>query len=59
MLVVKLDKTNTEGEVPERLLTEVKRSDGGWQSDKSELSESGDVIELTLRLENLTFLKSQ
>ena len=49
MLVVKLDKTNTEGEVPERLFTEVKRSDGGWQSDKSELSESGDVIELTLR----------
>ena len=49
MLVIKLDKTNTKGEVPERLFTEVKRSDGGWQSDKSELSETGDVIDLKLR----------
>ena len=59
MLVIKLDKTNTKGEVPERLFTEVKRSDGGWQSDKSELSETGDVIDLKLPLENLMFLKSQ
>ena len=37
MLVIKLDKTNTEGEVPERLFTEV-----------SDLMEGGKVINLNL-----------
>ena len=49
MLVVKLDKTKTEGEVPEKLFASVKRADGGWESDKSELSETGDIIDLKLR----------
>jgi len=49
MLVVKLDKTKTEGDVPEKLFASVKRADGGWESDKSELSETGDIIDLKLR----------
>jgi len=49
MLVIKLDKTKTNGEVPEKLFAIVKRSDGGWESDKSELSETGDIIDLKLR----------
>ena len=49
MLVVKLDKAKTEGDVPEKLFAIVKRTDGGWESDKSELSETGDIIDLKLR----------
>lgn len=49
MLVVKLDKNKTEGDIPEKLFIAVKRSDGGWESDKSELSETGDIIDLKLR----------
>ncbi|CAI8312675.1 MAG: Chaperone protein DnaK [Cryomorphaceae bacterium] len=49
MLVVKLNKSKTDGDIPEKLFTVVKRTDGGWESDKSELSETGDIIELKLR----------
>ena len=49
MLVVKLNKAKTDGEIPDKLFTVVKRTDGGWESDKSELSETGDIIELKLR----------
>ena len=49
MLVVKFNKDKTEGEVPGKLFAVVKRTDGGWESDKSELSETGDIIDLKLR----------
>jgi molecular chaperone DnaK len=49
MLVVKLNRAKTDGEVPEKLFAIVKRADGGWESDKSELSEAGDIIDLKLR----------
>lgn len=49
MLVVKLDKAKTEGEVPAKVFVTVKRTDGGWESDKSELSATGDIIDLKLR----------
>ena len=49
MLVIKLNKAKTDGEMPEKLFAIVKRTDGGWESDKSELSETGDIIDLKLR----------
>lgn len=49
MLVVKLDKHKTDGEIAEKIFVSVKRSDGGWESDKAELSETGDIIDLNLR----------
>jgi molecular chaperone DnaK len=49
MLVIKLDKAKTDGEVPETLFANVKRTDGGWESDKSKISETGDIIDLKLR----------
>jgi molecular chaperone DnaK len=49
MLVVKIDKDKTDGEIPEKLFAVVKRTDGGWESDKSELTETGDIIDLKLR----------
>ena len=49
MLVVKLNKDKTDGEIAEKIFISVKRSDGGWESDKAELSETGDIIDLNLR----------
>ncbi|MDC0204761.1 Hsp70 family protein [Flavobacteriales bacterium] len=49
MLVIKLDKSKTEGDIPEKIFVSVKRSDGGWESDKAELSDAGDIIDLKLR----------
>jgi molecular chaperone DnaK len=49
MLVVKYDKKKTEGETPGNLYCIVKRSDGGWESGKSEITETGDIIDLHLR----------
>ena len=48
MLVVKLDKDKTDGDTPEKCFS-VKRLDGGWESDKAELTSSGDIIDLKLR----------
>ena len=49
MLVVKLDKDKTDGDTPEKMFVSVKRLDGGWESDKAELTSSGDIIDLKLR----------
>ena len=49
MLVVKLNKSKTKGNIPEKLLVSVKRSDGGWESDKVEVNEMGDIIDLQLK----------
>jgi molecular chaperone DnaK len=49
MLVVKLNKEKTTGELPNILFVTVKRSDGGWESDKVEVDETGEIIELSLR----------
>lgn len=49
MLVIKIDKNKTDGEIPEQLFAVVTRTDGGWESDKSELTETGDIIDLKLR----------
>jgi len=50
MLVVKFDKSKTQGDIDKKIFISVKRSDGGWESDKAELSESGDIIDLKLRV---------
>ena len=49
MLVVKLDKDKTDGDTPEKMFVSVKRLDGGWESDKAEVTSSGDIIDLKLR----------
>jgi molecular chaperone DnaK len=48
-LVIQLNKSKTKGEIPEKLLVSVKRSDGGWESEKVEINETGDIIELQLK----------
>ncbi len=48
MLVVKLNKEKTEGEIPSKLNVSVKRSDGAWESDKSEFDSTGEIIDLSL-----------
>ena len=37
MLVVKLDKDKTEGEINEKIFISVKRTDGGWERVKQNL----------------------
>ena len=49
MLVAKLNKNKTEGVLPAKVFITVKRSDGGWESNKVELDETGDIIDLILR----------
>lgn len=49
MLVVKLNKEKTQGETPSKVFVTVKRSDGGWESNKAEIDETGDIIDLVLR----------
>lgn len=49
MVVIKLNKAKTKGEIPSKLFVSIKRSDGGWESNKIELDESGDYIDLSLR----------
>ena len=49
MLAIKFNKEKTKVNIPEKLLASVKRSDGGWESDKVEINEIGDIIELKLR----------
>ena len=48
MLVVKLNKDKTEGDVPEKLFVTVKRADGAWESDKTEFDSTGEIIDLNL-----------
>ena len=49
MLVVKLNKDKITGAIPSKIFITVKRADGGWESDKVEIDETGEIIELSLR----------
>ena len=49
MLVVKLNKDKTQGNIPSKVFVTVKRSDGGWESNKAEVDETGDIVDLLLR----------
>ena len=49
MLVVKLNKDKTQGKIPSKVFVTVKRSDGGWESNKAEIDETGDIVDLVLR----------
>lgn len=49
MLVVKLNKDKTQGKMPSKVFVTVKRSDGGWESNKAEIDETGDIVDLLLR----------
>tara|TARA_Y100000768_G_scaffold376991_1_gene349707 strand:- start:7893 stop:10415 length:2523 start_codon:yes stop_codon:yes gene_type:complete len=48
MLVVKVDSDKTSGELPSEIFVKVERSDGAWESDKTELPESGNIIYLDI-----------
>lgn len=49
MLVVKLNRSKTSGNLPSKIFVNCKRNDGGWESDKIEIDETGDIIDLKLR----------
>jgi len=49
MLVVKLNKGKTQGVLPKNISVNVKRTDGGWESNKTAVDETGDIIDLVLR----------
>ena len=38
-----------EGNVPEKIYLELKRQDGAWKSNKTEINEIGDVVEVSLK----------
>tara|TARA_Y100000766_G_C18909704_1_gene607742 strand:+ start:1448 stop:3970 length:2523 start_codon:yes stop_codon:yes gene_type:complete len=48
MLVVKVDLDKTDGDIPSKIFVQVKRADGGWDSENKELDVSGDIIDLQL-----------
>ncbi len=49
MLVIKLNKNKTQGEIPAKVFVNLKRSDGGWESNKEEIDSTGNIIDLVLR----------
>ena len=48
MLAIKINKEKTKGDVSSKILITIRRSDGGWDSDKTEVDETGEIIELNL-----------
>ena len=48
MLVIKVDSNKTQGDLPTKIFINVKRSDGGWESNKKEgcAGESSEKIEI-------------
>jgi molecular chaperone DnaK len=49
MLVVKLNRSKTSGNLPSKIFVNCKRNDGGWESNKIEIDETGDIVDLKLR----------
>ena len=49
MLVVKVNKDKTQGDVPSQIFINVKRNDGGWESTKKELTDNGEIVDLILQ----------
>lgn len=49
MLVIKLNENKTQGMIPSKVFVNVKRSDGGWESNKEEIDSTGNIIDLVLR----------
>ena len=47
-VTVKILKDKTEGKIPEKVFVDIVRSDKAWSSGKTEISESGEVIEVKL-----------
>ena len=47
-VVMKIDKDNTEGEVPDKCFVELTREDGGFSSGKVKFDDVGEVIEVDL-----------
>jgi len=48
-LGIRVNREETEGELPEKLFVEVKRKDKGWDSGKIELKEDAEVITINLK----------
>jgi molecular chaperone DnaK len=47
-VTVKILKDKTIGEMPDKIFVDVVRSDASWASGKTEINDSGDVIEVNL-----------
>jgi len=47
-VTIKLLPDKTEGEVPEKVFAEIKRSDGAWSSGRIEINEIGEVVDVQL-----------
>jgi molecular chaperone DnaK len=47
-VTIKILTDKTEGEIPEKVFAEIKRSDKAWSSGKVEINEIGEVIEVHL-----------
>ena len=48
MVVVKVLKDKTEGEIPNKVFADIVRGDKAWSSGKQEIGEKGDIIEVKL-----------
>lgn len=47
-LGVKIDRTQTKGEIPPRIFIEISRKDKGWSSGQVEITEDAEIITLLL-----------
>lgn len=47
-VVIKLNRTKTDGDIPDKVFVEFVREDGGYSSGKTELDETGEIIEIQL-----------
>jgi molecular chaperone DnaK len=47
-LGVKIDRGQTKGEIPEKIIAEISRKDKGWSSGKVEITDDAEIISLLL-----------
>ena len=48
MLAIKINKDKTKGDIPDKIFVTIKRLDGAWESSKTELDNTGEIIDLSL-----------
>lgn len=49
-LGIKIDRTQTKGEIPETIFAEISRKDKGWSSGNVEITDDAEIISLLLRI---------
>jgi molecular chaperone DnaK len=50
-VTLKILEDKTEGEIPEKVFAEIKRSDNAWESGRVEINTIGEVIDVQLKVE--------